>query len=429
MPLTDSSHRSAWKPLRLLALLAVVALASTACLDDLTPSGGWSAPVHENDWLYVTSKDGHLVRVSAETGSQDKGWMFPPVDEDLGVGYGQPLVRDDAVFAAVYNCRGNDCSAHVFGVDRETAAPLWGERTFSLPTEVVGSVAVHEDTLVFGTSRLAEEEDRSASDAGARGYLYAIDATPDAKRALNERIPQRLKWRFPVRGKIWSSPAVHEGVAYFGTGGRAIYSVDLSDDLGPDPESRERWRFATGGAVMASPVITDGKLYVGDFEGNFYSLDLDARPADPEGHRLDPAREWRFDVGAWVWAPPVVDGDVLYVGTLDGEVFALDRGTGKPLWAGPANVGGQIVASPVMMDVRGRKTLAIPSGDEDVWIVDVATGDVDGKFSTDTGVKARPVVIGNFIYVHTLDQQLKWFSINDRTLRGCVEIPSGQSCL
>ncbi len=147
------------------------------------------------------------------------------------------------------------------------------------------------------------------------------------------------------------------------------------------------------------------------------------------GSALEPARgEWEFETDSWFWAPALLDGNVVYASTLAGEVFALDTRSGRALWPEPGRVEGQIVASPIVMQTPAGKALAVPSGDEDVWVIDAISGLELNKFDTSGGVKAAPIVIDNFIYVHTLDKELAWYSINDRTSRGCLKLPSGERC-
>jgi len=43
-------------------------------------------------------------------------------------------------------------------------------------------------------------------------------------------------------------------------------------------------------------------------------------------------------------------------------------------------------------------------------------------------VKSAPVLLNDFVYVHTLDGELKWFSPSDQTLQGCVVLKDGGRC-
>ena len=72
-----------------------------------------------------------------------------------------------------------------------------------------------------------------------------------------------------IRGE-WSSPAVGEGVVYFGSEDEALYAVDIQTGA-------EKWKFETEGDVLSSPTIGDGVIYFGSQDGNLYAVDTQTR--------------------------------------------------------------------------------------------------------------------------------------------------------
>ena len=68
------------KRLPLILALFLVMIAAIACVNDLTPEGGWSAPVEEGDKLFVGNRDGRLVRFDPESGNLDSNWRYPDGD-------------------------------------------------------------------------------------------------------------------------------------------------------------------------------------------------------------------------------------------------------------------------------------------------------------------------------------------------------------
>ena len=116
--------------------------------------------------------------------------------------------------------------------------------------------------------------------------------------------------------------------------------------------------------------------------------------------------------------------------TLGGHVHALNISTGLPVWG--QRIDGQIVGSPLLFDrVRNnfsQRVLAVPSGEADVHALNVNDGQIIGTFPTDSAVKSSPVLINDFVYIHTLDGELKWYSPSDQTLQGCVALKDGGRC-
>ena len=377
------------------------------------------------DHVYVGTRDGRLKRVNAETGLLDPAFDSAPAGADRAIAiYGTPRIADGVIYGAGYGGRGGQSTASIFAVDADTGAPVWAGGSYQLETEIVGAVAVDEGTLVFGTGAIGHKDEPPP------GYLYALDTTADANRPLSETIT-RLKWRLPVGGRVWGTPVVTDGVAYFGSMDGVFHAVDLDDDnpaYDADPQARELWRFKTDATLVAQPLVTQNNVYIGDFKGTLYALDLAARRSDPSGEALDPTREWQFGAEGWFWSAPLLDRGILYVGTLSGRVHALDAKTGREQWPAPASIEGQVVAPMALFDHGGVYALAVPSGKEDVWIVSVLDGSGLGKFTTNSPVKAAPVAVGNLVYVHTLNDEFMAFSARDHSRKSCVTLQKGEPC-
>jgi polyvinyl alcohol dehydrogenase (cytochrome) len=129
------------------------------------------------------------------------------------------------------------------------------------------------------------------------------------------------------------SPVALPGWPLYGrdlTGARATSAAGISSgnvaDLVP------LWQVEVGGAVSATPVIADGVAYVGSYDGNLYAVDA-----------LTGAEVWTYATGAAVNEPNLgiplgipgsaaVDGGVVYVGDATATVHAIQASTGTVLW-------------------------------------------------------------------------------------------------
>jgi outer membrane protein assembly factor BamB len=70
------------------------------------------------------------------------------------------------------------------------------------------------------------------------------------------------------------------------------------------------WSFATGGCAN-SPAVANGVVYVGSCDGNVYALDAST------GVRL-----WSFMTGGGTYSPIVADG-MVFVSSGDGNIYAF----------------------------------------------------------------------------------------------------------
>ena len=83
--------------------------------------------------------------------------------------------------------------------------------------------------------------------------------------ALDKASGTRI-WEFAVPGGIHSTPAVHEGIVFFGSDGGTFYGLDAAS-------GREVWKFKSDREIMSDPVVADGVLYFGGFDGKVYAFE------------------------------------------------------------------------------------------------------------------------------------------------------------
>ena len=75
-----------------------------------------------------------------------------------------------------------------------------------------------------------------------------------------------LRWKFETESWVDSSPAVADGVVYFGSSDRHLYAVNINT-------GQEKWKFKTEGEVFSSPAVADGVVYFGSYDGYLYALE------------------------------------------------------------------------------------------------------------------------------------------------------------
>jgi outer membrane protein assembly factor BamB len=200
---------------------------------------------------------------------------------------------------------------------------------------------------------------------GPGGNLFAGN-TGGTAYALSPR--RRLLWTFTAGNSLWSTPAfASDGSSYWGSVDLHIYHLDA--------HGRPLWQTFTPGFVISSPAIgSDGTVYVGSFDSKLYALDpatgtprwtfktsdhIYASPAlgqssdgrtnaiyiastDGSVYALSPSGRllWRYDTGDPVRSSPVLGaapgsahGQILYVGSANGKLYALDARTGRRRWS------------------------------------------------------------------------------------------------
>lgn len=167
-----------------------------------------------------------------------------------------------------------------------------------------------------------------------------------------------------------------------------------------------QWRFLTNGDVISSPAVVGNVVYVGSGDGNLYALD-----------RLTGAKVWNYNARSAVSSSPALDNGAVYFGTYDGRFFAVDARTGALRWK---LATGPVVPFPWGHESGDRYTsspnpasglVVFGAGDGLVYAVDAATGKVKWKSRTDGRVRGSPAVVDSSVYVGSFDGRMYAFDL------------------
>ena len=147
------------------------------------------------------------------------------------------------------------------------------------------------------------------------------------------------------------------------------------------------WVFSTGGAIYSSPAVSKGVVYVGSRDSKLYALDADT------GTEL-----WKYETGSWVDSSPAIVNGVVYFGSNDGRLYALDTSSGEKLW--DFETKGTISSSPA---VAGGMVY-FGCDDYRVYGLDANTGRKRWSFKTGYYVPSSPVVVNGLVYIGSMDK-------------------------
>lgn len=310
-------------------LLLLCILLVTGCTS--APSRGWSGPLVDNNVLYVGTIDGKVIALdltSISNGEPDLMWnqdvgaptggggfsCSTKVSKPMGV-YGTPVVKDGRLYVATYNGE-----VLYITTDGKTISSV----PYDTGNNIVGSLVIDGDALYVGSSN---------------GKLYKLD------------LDLNLIWSFQTGDKIWSTPVVSNGVVYISSADHKLYAVDADS-------GKEIWHFEAGAAILSTPLVVDGTIYIGACDRKFYAIDATTGEAksvfDGAGnwfwttalayngeiwvgcldHKVyvlnaeNVADEvWEYETQGMVYAPPILLGDLIVVGSQDGRIYAINPET------------------------------------------------------------------------------------------------------
>jgi len=174
-----------------------------------------------------------------------------------------------------------------------------------------------------------------------------------------------------------------------------------------------KWQFHTGGYVISSPAVTSGLVYVGSMDQNLYALDRETGKA-----------KWTFKTESAVASSPAVSGGLVYFGSYDGNFYAVDAASGQQKWK--FETGGErrfahkglhglqpsgeakpdpwdfFLSSPAVF----QGAVYFGSGDGYIYALDAATGSLKWRFRTGDVVHASPAIAGGAVFVGGWDGSL-----------------------
>lgn len=163
----------------------------------------------------------------------------------------------------------------------------------------------------------------------------------------------------------------------------------------------------TGG--WSGPTVHDGIIYAGTRDGRVVAINASSREQQWEWPDTDASR-------SLIYTTPIVDGDLVYVGTYSGQVYALTLDRGAERWVYPRTGSiGALVGRPVV----ANETMYVTSSDGSVYALDVTYGDLKWK-SEPLADKlwTSPAVMGDTLYVSTLDGHIYDLSLETGQLLG-----------
>ena len=122
------------------------------------------------------------------------------------------------------------------------------------------------------------------------------------------------------------------------------------------------WKFKTGGPLYASPVIAHGVLYIGSTDGKLYALDAKAWGI-----------KWVFDAGDAIRYSAAVFGDRVYFSARNNKVYALAAKTGEKLWEFKSQ--NWMDAPPVVAD----NTVHVGAFPSRIYLLNAGTGTLESR--------------------------------------------------
>jgi len=151
------------------------------------------------------------------------------------------------------------------------------------------------------------------------------------------------------------------------------------------------WKYQTssGGIHVSSPAVSEGVVYIGSFDNYVYALDASTGNL-----------KWKYHTDDQVASSPAVSGGVVYIGSYDDHLYALDASTGNLKWK--YLTGDRVWSSPAVSE----GVVYIGSYDDHLYALDASTGNLKWKYLTGGNVFSSPAVSEGVVYIGSGDKHL-----------------------
>jgi outer membrane protein assembly factor BamB len=238
--------------------------------------------------------------------------------------------------------------------------------------------------------------------------------------ALSKETGDEL-WRKQLPGEVVSAPRTNGSVVAAQTVNGKLFALDAKT-------GEQLWFYDNPPPVLTlrgtpSPIVTDTAIYAGFSNGRMMAFNpanglilWEQRVASPKGRS-------ELDRMVDIHSSPLIKDGVIYVGTYQGRISALARGTGKPLW-------GQDGSTSESLALSGDK-LFVAQADGKLVAYNATTGEV---LWTNEKMLRRlvngPQVFGDYVavvdfkgYMHVLNQSDGEFVARTRVDRKGARAP------
>ncbi|WP_131770692.1 PQQ-binding-like beta-propeller repeat protein [Candidatus Protofrankia californiensis] len=251
------------------------------------------------------------------------------------------------------------------------------------PREPISTPSGQRSPLIAPTPPLPLEQ-MLPGDRTGRGRTGHADhehaGRADQEHAGDRPAPARPHRRTLLRAAGGVAVAAAAGAGTWG--GLRLLGSSGSD--GPRP-----WVFTTGEEVYSSPAVEAGVVYIGSNDRHLYAIDA-----------VTGLERWRYQTGDAVTSSPAVADGTVYVGCNDTYLHAVNTATGLRRWR--FDTGAAMHSSPTVVD----ELVYIGCRDHNLYAVDTVTGLERWRFTGGDWFNSSPAVIGGGVYVGCRDHNI-----------------------
>ncbi len=215
-----------------------------------------------------------------------------------------------------------------------------------------------------------------SSPYGEFGHIFI--GSDDRQLYAIHQLSGRKAWTYSADGEVRSRPLLTENLLFFSCQAGIVYALGLNREL--------RWRFRARRGILSSPLVHNNMIYIGSLDWNFYALDIRSGWS-----------AWRYRTGGAIASTAAVWEELVFFGSADGNVYALDMNDGRVVWKHETE--GQVTGSPTVYE----DAIYIGGVDGALYCLDARSGSVRWRYQTEGAITGAPEIVDGVIYVGSSD--------------------------
>jgi outer membrane protein assembly factor BamB len=245
---------------------------------------------------------------------------------------------------------------YIYAINKKNGILIWEYKTGSV---VHSTPAFYKGSVIVGSFD---------------GYVYSLNRSSGSLLWKFKSVGQRF---FP-KGEMQGSPVIYKDLLFVGSRDFNFYALDA-------PKGTGIWnKYFTRGWAMGKPVIHENTLYVGTSDDKLLVA------FDPDNGNI----KWQSDIKFNMFGSAAFSANLIYIGTLMGRIYALEKQTGKILWT---------INNPLFEQNKLRYLKADETYRDDIGSVFKKNDDILNMYYDFGAIFSTPVLYNGFMFVTSTD--------------------------